>query len=112
MQTQREINFSVLGEIDGLNMELTYRLDEEPVSPVLWGMSCGDYCGVKTVDITETLKNNGKGEWQKLSVPLRCFVEAGIDPNSIKAPMLLETDGSLALSITKLAVVTGAGKCQ
>jgi beta-glucosidase len=111
LQTQRQIDFGVMGEIDELNMELTYRLDKEPVSPVLWGMSCGDYCGVKTVDITEVLKKKSEGEWQKLSLPLRCFVEAGIDPSSIKAPMLLETSGSLTLSLTKLVVVKGAGEC-
>ena len=110
VQTQRQIDFTALGAIAELNMTLTYRLDKKPDAPVLWTMGCGDNCAGK-LDITNALSNSGEGTWQDMSIPLRCFVNAGLDASAVNAPMILETNGTMTLSLSEIAVTKGTHTC-
>ena len=110
VQTQRQVDFTPLGAPANLNMTLTYRLDKKPDAPVLWTMSCGDNCNGK-LDITNALTDGGVGSWQELSVPLRCFVDAGLNETAINAPMILETNGTMKLSVSRIEVTKGAYAC-
>ena len=93
-----------------LNMTLTYRLDEKPNAPVLWTMSCGDNCSGK-LDVTNSLTDGGEGSWQELSVPLRCFIDAGLDETAVNAPMILESNGTMVLSLSRIEVTQGSREC-
>ena len=110
VQTQRSADFTALGKIADLNMTVQIRLDKKPDAPVFWAMGCGDNCGAK-LDITQALTQNPPGSWQKLVVPLRCFTNGGLDARAVNAPLLLETNGAMTLSVTGLAVTEGTYAC-
>lgn len=110
VQTQRQADFSALGKISDLNMTVRIRVDKKPDAPVFWAMGCGDNCGAK-LDITNALVQSPLGTWQELSVPLRCFAEGGLNTRAINAPLLLETDGAMTLSVTGIAVTKGTHEC-
>lgn len=109
-QTQRSADFTALGKIADLNMTVRFRLDKKPDAPVFWAMGCGDNCGAK-LDITKALAQSPLGTWQELSVPLRCFAEGGLNARAVNAPLLLETNGAMTLSVTDLAVTKGTYAC-
>lgn len=110
LQTQRQTDLSALGRVSELSLSLHYRLDERPSEQVLWAVGCGDNCGAK-LNITQQLARSPLGKWQKLEVPLSCFTKAGLNPRSVNAPLLLETNGSLQLSLTQLAINKAEGVC-
>ena len=110
IQTQRHTDLTAFGGVSELSLSLHYRLDEAPSEQVFWAVGCGDNCGAK-LDITEQLSRSSLGEWQKLAVPLQCFTKAGLNPRLVNAPVLLETNGSLKLSLTQLLVRKSKGVC-
>lgn len=110
IQTQRHTDLTAFGEVSELSLSLHYRLDEAPSEQVFWAVGCGDNCGAK-LDITEQLSRSSLGKWQKLAVPLQCFTKAGLNPRLVNAPVLLETNGSLKLSLTQLLVRKSKGVC-
>ena len=110
VQTQRNVDFTTLGKTANLNMTVTYRLDKKPDAPVLWSLGCGNDCNGK-LDITNALTKGGEGTWQKLTVPLRCFAGAAPDADAINAPMILETNGTMILSLSQIEVTNGKHAC-
>ena len=110
IQTQRSADLTALGKIEDLNITVQARIDQKPDAPVFWSMGCGDNCGAK-LDISKNLSQSPVGEWQEFSLPLRCFVDSGLNARAVNAPLLLETDGSMALSITEISVTKGAHEC-
>jgi beta-glucosidase len=103
VQTQRQVDLTALGKAADLSLALTYRLDKKPTAPVLLAMGCGDNCGAQ-LDISKPFQNATPGTWRTLSIPLRCFTENGLNAAAVNAPILLETNGVLGLSLTRIAV--------
>jgi hypothetical protein len=44
-------------------------------------------------------------------VPLRCFAEGGLNARVVNAPLLLETNGAMTLSMTGMSVTEGTHEC-
>ena len=110
LQTQRQADLTSVGDASELSLSMHYRLDKKPTSSVFWGGGCGDNCGAK-LDITKALSEGNLGEWRKLNIPLRCFSEAGLNLKAVNAPLLLETDGSMALSLTGVELIKATASC-
>ena len=110
LQTQRQADLTSVGDAAELSLSMHYRLDKKPTSSVFWGGGCGDNCGAK-LDITKALSEGNLGEWRKLNIPLRCFSEAGLNLKAVNAPLLLETDGSMALSLTGVELIKATASC-
>lgn len=104
LQTQRQIDLTALGKAAALDLVMHLRLDEEPTAAVLLAMGCGDNCGAQ-LDITQMLRAGNTGKWQKLAVPLSCFTQKGLDASAVNAPVLLETNGAMRLSLTRIKLV-------
>jgi beta-glucosidase len=81
-----------------------FRLDGKPTAAVLLAMGCGDNCSAQ-LDITQMLKAGGTGKWHKLAVPLSCFTQKGLNASAVNAPVLLETNGAMRLSLTRIELV-------
>ncbi|MCH1568583.1 MAG: glycoside hydrolase family 3 C-terminal domain-containing protein, partial [Alphaproteobacteria bacterium] len=105
VQTQRQIDLTVLGKEADLSLAVTYRIDTKPTAPVLLAMGCGDNCSAQ-LDITKPLQNASIGTWQTLAIPLGCFTEKGLNAAAVNAPILLETKGALGLSLTRIALTS------
>jgi len=91
------------------SLVIDYRVDTAPVGAVRLGMQCGDTCAA-AVPLTATLRSAPVGQWTTLTLPLNCFVQAGLDPKRVTAPFTLESDGALALSISGVRYTSaGAG---
>jgi beta-glucosidase len=104
LQTQRQIDLTALGKAAALDFVMHFRLDEKPTAAVLLAMGCGDNCSAQ-LDITQMLKAGGTGKWRKLAVPLSCFTQKGLNASAVNAPVLLETNGAMRLSLTRIELV-------
>ena len=48
------------------------------------------------------------GQWQTLTIPLRCFASAGVAMNRVAVPFRLTTAGKLSLAISDIRVASAA----
>ena len=46
------------------------------------------------------------GEWKSITLPLRCFVRAGLDPKNLSVPMAITTSGKLTMSISDVRLAS------
>ena len=65
-----------------LSLVFDYRVDAAPTESVVVGMGCGNTCGY-AVPVTGALRGAPAGEWQTLTVPLRCFARGGVTMDQV-----------------------------
>ncbi len=92
----------------GQALVLTYRLDKAPSAPVILAMGCSGPCK-GGVDVTAALHQDAAKPWHSLSVPLSCFAAKGADLTHIEDPVVLQTAGTLGLSIKEARLASAAG---
>ncbi|MBV8686551.1 MAG: exo 1,3/1,4-beta-D-glucan glucohydrolase [Alphaproteobacteria bacterium] len=90
-----------------LSLVAEYRVDAAPDDAVMLWMACGDHCGGE-VPIAGLLRAAPVGEWRTLTVPLRCFVRAGLDPKAVRTPFAITTSGRLRLSLSDVRIASAA----
>jgi beta-glucosidase len=83
------------------------RVDEAPSGPVVLRMHCGGEDCFGAIDITEQLNAMPIGEWGNITLHLGRFEEAGADMTEITMPFGLATEGTLALTFSKVQLVCG-----
>lgn len=89
-----------------LSLLVDYRVESAPAAPVTLWMACGDRCG-GSVPVAGLLRA-GAGAWRTLTVPLRCFVRAGLDPKAVRTPFALSTSGRLEVAISDIRIASAA----
>ncbi|XQA76514.1 glycoside hydrolase family 3 protein [Xanthomonas sacchari] len=82
---------------------LTLKVDAAPNAAARIGVACGHDCGAR-VDLGKALAALPKGEWRTLGVPLKCFAVAGADLTRLERLPLIESDGTLDLSLSRIAL--------
>ncbi|AJC44575.1 1,4-beta-D-glucan glucohydrolase [Xanthomonas sacchari] len=82
---------------------LTLKVDAAPNAAARIGVACGHDCGAR-VDLGKALAALPKGEWRTLGVPLKCFAVAGADLTRLERLPLIESDGVLDLSLSRIAL--------
>ncbi|WP_430543774.1 glycoside hydrolase family 3 protein [Xanthomonas sacchari] len=82
---------------------LTLKVDAAPGAAARIGVACGHDCGAR-VDLGKALAALPKGEWRTLGVPLKCFAVAGADLTRLERLPLIESDGVLDLSLSRIAL--------
>jgi beta-glucosidase len=90
-----------------LSLIVEYRIDAAPTEATTLWMACGDHCG-GTVPIAGALRAAPLGEWRTLTVPLRCFVRAGLDPAKVRTPFAVTTGGRLSLTVSDVRIASAA----
>lgn len=83
-----------------LSLVIDYRVTEKPTAAVTLGMDGA------TVPVTGAFRDARTGDWQTLTVPLRCF--AGADMNRVAVPFRLTTAGRLAVAISDIRIASAA----
>jgi beta-glucosidase len=83
-----------------LSLLVDYRVDERPGSAVTLAMDSAQ------VPIGGILRSAPLGEWRTLTVPLRCFAQAGLDARKVTVPASISTAGTLQLSISDVRVAS------
>ena len=83
-----------------LSLLIDYRLDARPTQPTSLIM------GTAAIPIGGVLRSAKLGEWRTLTVPLRCFVRAGLEPAKVSIPAAVETKGQLTLSISDVRIAS------
>jgi len=91
-------------------VQVRYRVDQAPTKPVTMSIGCGDdaSCG-GTVDISSLLKGAQPTQWRSFKVKLSCFQAAGARMDHVTAPLVIGTEGTLALSVTEAALASNEG---
>ena len=85
-----------------LSLILDYRVTQAPTGTVTLGMTGGRSA---TVPITGALRKAG-GEWTQLAVPLRCFVDGGVDMTKVTRPTTVTATGKLGLDISGVRIAS------
>jgi len=83
-----------------LSLLVDYRLDEPPASPVTLALNGA------SLPIGGLLRAAPIGEWKTMTLPLRCFVRAGLDPKNLSVPMAITTSGKLTMSISDVRLAS------
>ena len=76
---------------------------QAPAQAVTLAMSCGSGCGGR-LDLSPLLAAKAAGQWQKITVDLACFAKAGAALNHLYQPFVLQSAGSVALSLANIRV--------
>jgi beta-glucosidase len=91
---------------EGMTLTMNLRVDTAPARSVTLAM--GSATALGKVDLTEALMAaHGKG-WTKIAVPLSCFHNAGADVGAVTLPMVLTSNGRLAVSLYSVQVEPAA----
>jgi beta-glucosidase len=85
-----------------LSLVVEYRVDDGPTAPVSIGVNGS------TVPVTESLRAAPKGSWRTLTVPLGCIARAGANMQRIDTPLLLTTEGRLAIAISDVRIASAS----
>ncbi|WP_247663129.1 glycoside hydrolase family 3 N-terminal domain-containing protein [Shewanella sp. MMG014] len=76
--------------------------------PVMLGVACDRDCRAD-VDIANAL-NTAVGEWQTISVDLKCFANKDVNFGNINTPFYLATNGSAEINFSDLLIVPNAAE--
>ncbi|GIR71945.1 MAG: hypothetical protein CM15mP74_31960 [Halieaceae bacterium] len=79
------------------------RLIKRPSQPVKLRMDCGYPCSGE-MDITRVLEAAEGDDWQRLTFPMKCFAQLGVDSSKVNTPFLLATTGELSLEISEVVL--------
>ena len=101
-QFEDPVNMRALEMADGA-LSFDVRLLKSPTQPVKLRMDCGYPCSGE-MDITQFLKGTDGNDWQRLSFPMKCFAQLGVDSSKVDTPFLLATTGELSLEISDVAL--------
>lgn len=83
------------------------KVNRPPTAEVRIGMSCGTDCGTE-VTVTDQLQGGDNSDWKTLSISLQCLAEKGVRMDMVLAPFIMETAGSMDLSVSSVRVVRNA----
>nr|WP_272929867.1 exo 1,3/1,4-beta-D-glucan glucohydrolase [Xanthomonas translucens] len=83
---------------------LTLKVDAAPSGSARIGVACGNGCTPAQVDLGKALAALPKREWRTLGVPLKCFSVAGADVSRLERLPVIESDGTLDLSLSRIAL--------
>ncbi len=85
---------------------LDIRVDRKPTSSVTASISCDTGCK-GSLALNDSLESLPVGRWEQISVDLQCFARQGVDFSQVSSALVLETQGSLALSVANIKFVPG-----
>lgn len=85
-------------------LSLVVNIQSSPVGKVGMRMDCLWPCR-GNLDVTKLFKRLPTNQWVRLSFPLACFEEAGVDLTSVNAPVVLVSSRKMSLAIYDVAVV-------
>ncbi|WP_271079558.1 glycoside hydrolase family 3 protein [Aurantiacibacter sp. MUD61] len=81
---------------------------EAPQSTV--SASLGRANNSASVDLTEVLGQLSIGQWEEVSIPLRCFAGGSADFASVDMPLALETSGAFAIQLASMRIAPSRGR--
>ncbi len=63
-----------------------------------------------SVDLTKVLEQLTIGQWEEVSIPLRCFADGKVDFGKVDMPFRLTTDGAFSMQLQTLRVGPARGR--
>lgn len=100
-------DFSELLEQDAA-LVMLMKVSAAPKRKTVIKMGCGYPCAANA-DITSLLKALPEDQWLRVSFDFKCFADGGLNVKNVDTPLLLTTAGKLAVSISDVSIVPGAG---
>jgi beta-glucosidase len=83
-----------------LSLLIDYRVDRPPTEAVTLSMDQA------AVPIGGVLRAAPAGQWRTLTLPLRCFVRAGLAPAKLSVPLAISTAGAMTLSVSDVRIAS------
>ncbi len=78
----------------------------QPTRKVTLEMACDSACGAQ-LDLTKWISSFKLGEVYSAKIPLRCFVEQGVDLSKVVIPFSVATTGSFDAAFSNIFVISG-----
>lgn len=105
-QSDKPVDLTPLRDAGGV-LSLVYRIDQPLNGRTELRMDCGWPCKA-ALRIDSILMEASPDEWQRLSIPLDCFVANGLDVERVDTPFLLSLTGSLQLTLAEVSFLESA----
>ena len=103
IRSRRAIDFTSLGAPKDLSVNITWRIDERPEGPFQISMACGEGCS-GDIDMTAQIADIKLGVWTTSSIPLSCFVVAGLNPAEVNTPLKLSSPSKGRITLHKAEI--------
>ena len=103
LRAHRTINLADAYDLDKLMMIIDWRVDIGADETVELGMDCGEGC-VASVDVSESLREVPQGEWIASRVPVSCFVDDGLDPESVTRALSISSDDPIEIALHSVSI--------
>ena len=87
---------------------LSLALLESPQGKVTAGF--GTVAKSASIDLTPIINQLTVGQWEDVSIPLRCFAAAGIDFTKVDMPLRLATDQRFAIQLGAMGIANARGR--
>lgn len=98
VRSSRPLDLSKMGDANHLFLTLLWRVDEWDRGSVVLGMGCGESC-VGSQDISALIEKMPVGTWEKTELPLKCFIEAGLDVRHVESILNLTNASAARFSV-------------
>ena len=86
-----------------LSMQISYRVDAAPTSPVKLLMEGGTNSGA--IDAS-SLFTGPTGTWRTAKILLKCYQQYGVDLSKVTAPFVLQASGPFSVSIADVRILS------
>ncbi|NNE58309.1 MAG: glycoside hydrolase family 3 protein [Hellea sp.] len=104
IKTLRPVDLSQLGDLDQMSLNLLWRMDSPPTSPMIATMGCGDGCGA-SLDISDIISSLPEGEWANTAIPVRCFANAGLDTENVNTVLQLTNESAAIVALHSAEII-------
>lgn len=94
-----------LTQAGGNVLNIEWRLEERPSKPLLIRIACGDACESE-IDMSEIVTNLAIGDWTTTQIPLTCFTDNGLSPETVDIPFEITSLSKARLSLHKASIET------
>ena len=98
LRSARPLDLSTLGSPETLALSIFWRDTGTASADRTISLACGDGCSAElaTAPFETPL---AESEWSELTIPVACFIEQGLDPNSVTEALRLEQSDASELTI-------------
>ena len=94
----RPFDLTQIEDYERLTLSLTLKVSATGDDNIILGMACGEGC-LSALNMSSTLSDLPRNQWNELAIPLACFVNKGLDPTKVEVPLFVQAKQGWELSL-------------
>lgn len=104
VKTDWLVDLATVGDPQDLGLKIVWQVVELPEGSMTLSMGCGEECGA-TLNASGILRKIPVGDWATTTVPMSCFVAAGLKTDGIETMLDLTTDAKASIAIHSVDII-------